>query len=262
MFASSNKSFLFCGLYAVFVFAGQHFMRERQKLNLRRPLVLWSLSLAIFRWDMITPIPYPLSQAQCLKRKKKQSQRTYGKYGCSVSSYHLFSPVMAPNPWTSSFIALTKPLVPVMCSLCSILGALRTGFYMMNIINTKGFRGSVCDNSFYSAPVSKFWAYAFVLSKAPELGESSSFSKSSSKCPHSFDHVKCNNCGSQDKTIKFGQSPSTKSCLHMDLRHHFTYDLSVQAIKTAWSTVWCPGLLEIQLVHKLMLLLMCTYLEI
>lgn len=119
---------------------------------------------------------------------------------------------MAPNPRTSSFIALTKPLVPVMCSLCSILGALRTGFYMMNIINTKGFRGSVCDNSFYSAPVSKFWAYAFVLSKAPELGESSSFSKSSSKCPHSFDHVKCNNCGSQDKTIKFGQSPSTKSC--------------------------------------------------
>lgn len=103
----------------------------------------------------------------------------------------------------------------------------------MNIINTKGFRGSVCDNSFYSAPVSKFWAYAFVLSKAPELGESSSFIKSSSKCPHSFDHVKCNNCGSQDKTIKFGQSPSTKSCLHMDLRHHFTYDLSVQAIKTA-----------------------------
>lgn len=109
---------------------------------------------------------------------------------------------MAPNPRTSSFIALIKPLVPVMCSLCSILGALRTGFYMMNIINTKGFRGSVCDNSFYSAPVSKFWAYAFVLSKAPELGESFSFSKSSSKYPHSFDHVKCNNGGSQDKTIK------------------------------------------------------------
>lgn len=41
---------MFCGLYAAFVFAGQYFMRERPKLNLRRPLALWSLSLAIFRW--------------------------------------------------------------------------------------------------------------------------------------------------------------------------------------------------------------------
>lgn len=254
VFASSNKSFLFCGLYAVFVFAGQHFMRERQKLNLRRPLVLWSLSLAIFRWDMTTLIPCPLSKGYVFKEKKNntESQGLYGKYRCSVSWYHVSSPVMAPNPRTSSYIAITKPLVPLMCSLCSILGALRTGFYMMNVINTKGFSGSVCDNSFYSAPVSKFWAYAFVLSKAPELGESSSFSKSSSKCPHSFEHVQCNNSGSQDKTIKFEQSPSTKSCLHMhmNLRHRFTYDLSVQAIKTAWSTVWCPGLVQIQLVHN------------
>lgn len=45
----SHTSFVFCGLYAAFVFAGQHLMRERAKLNLRRPLVLWSLSLAVFR---------------------------------------------------------------------------------------------------------------------------------------------------------------------------------------------------------------------
>lgn len=45
----SHKSFVFCGLYAAFVFTGQHLMRERPKLNLRRPLVLWSLSLAVFR---------------------------------------------------------------------------------------------------------------------------------------------------------------------------------------------------------------------
>lgn len=36
---------------------------------------------------------------------------------------------------------------------------------------TKGLKQSVCDQSFYIGPVSKFWAYAFVLSKAPELGE-------------------------------------------------------------------------------------------
>nr|XP_046232837.1 elongation of very long chain fatty acids protein 6-like [Scatophagus argus] len=96
-----SKSFMFCGLYAAFVFGGQHFMRERPKLNLRRPLVLWSLCLAIF----------------------------------------------------------------------SIIGALRTGLYMLHVLTTSGFRQSVCDTSFYSAPVTKFWAYAFVLSKAPELGD-------------------------------------------------------------------------------------------
>ncbi|TNN31586.1 Elongation of very long chain fatty acids protein 6 [Liparis tanakae] len=92
---------MFCGLYAALVFAGQHFMRERPKLNLRRPLVVWSLSLAIF----------------------------------------------------------------------SIIGALRTGSYMLHVLMSSGFRQSVCDSSFYSGPVSKFWAYAFVLSKAPELGD-------------------------------------------------------------------------------------------
>uniref|UniRef100_G3NJN4 Elongation of very long chain fatty acids protein 6 n=1 Tax=Gasterosteus aculeatus TaxID=69293 RepID=G3NJN4_GASAC len=96
-----SKAFMFCGLYAALVFGGQHFMRERPKLNLRRPLMLWSLSLAVF----------------------------------------------------------------------SIIGALRTGSYMLHILTASGFRQSVCDNSFYSAPVSKFWAYAFVLSKAPELGD-------------------------------------------------------------------------------------------
>ncbi|XP_035516981.1 elongation of very long chain fatty acids protein 6-like [Morone saxatilis] len=96
-----NKSFMFCGLYVALVFGGQHFMRERPKLNLRRPLFLWSLSLAIF----------------------------------------------------------------------SIIGAARTGLYMLNILTTSGFKQSVCDSGFYSAPVSKFWAYAFVLSKAPELGD-------------------------------------------------------------------------------------------
>ncbi|KAJ8359548.1 hypothetical protein SKAU_G00160730 [Synaphobranchus kaupii] len=52
-----------------------------------------------------------------------------------------------------------------------IIGAVRTGWYMLHVLNTSGFKQSVCDQSFYSAPVSKFWAYAFVLSKVPELGD-------------------------------------------------------------------------------------------
>lgn len=62
-------------------------------------------------------------------------------------------------------------------SLCpsSIFGAIRTGSYMTYILMTKGLKQSVCDQSFYNGPVSKFWAYAFVLSKAPELGKSRLF---------------------------------------------------------------------------------------
>eukprot|EP00069_Balaena_mysticetus_P011646 bmy_07175T0 len=52
-----------------------------------------------------------------------------------------------------------------------IFGALRTGAYMVYILMTKGLKHSVCDQGFYNGPVSKFWAYAFVLSKAPELGD-------------------------------------------------------------------------------------------
>ncbi|MED6265001.1 Elongation of very long chain fatty acids protein 6 [Characodon lateralis] len=96
-----SKSFIFCGLYAALVFGGRHFMRERPKLNLRRTLTLWSLSLAAF----------------------------------------------------------------------SIVGTIRTGTYMVHVLTSSGFRHSVCDNHFYRAPLTKFWAYAFTISKAPELGD-------------------------------------------------------------------------------------------
>nr|XP_019817868.1 PREDICTED: elongation of very long chain fatty acids protein 6 [Bos indicus] len=42
---------------------------------------------------------------------------------------------------------------------------------MVYTVMTKGLKHSVCDQGFYNGPVSKFWAYAFVLSKAPELGD-------------------------------------------------------------------------------------------
>uniref|UniRef100_A0A3Q3WDE9 Elongation of very long chain fatty acids protein n=1 Tax=Mola mola TaxID=94237 RepID=A0A3Q3WDE9_MOLML len=101
MQANWSKSFVFSALYAALVFGGQHYMKPRPKMNLRLPLVLWSLSLALF----------------------------------------------------------------------SIIGAVRTGAYMFHVLGSRGFRGSICDQSFYNGPVSKFWAYAFVLSKAPELGD-------------------------------------------------------------------------------------------
>ncbi|KAM9364507.1 very long chain fatty acid elongase 6-like [Pholidichthys leucotaenia] len=101
MEANWSKSLVFSALYAALVLGGQRYMKTRPKLNLRRPLILWSLSLALF----------------------------------------------------------------------SIVGAVRTGSYMLHVLTSGGFRRSVCDQSFYNGPVSKFWAYAFVLSKAPELGD-------------------------------------------------------------------------------------------
>uniref|UniRef100_A0A2K5PJJ8 Elongation of very long chain fatty acids protein n=1 Tax=Cebus imitator TaxID=2715852 RepID=A0A2K5PJJ8_CEBIM len=92
-----KKSFLFSALFAAFMFGGRHLTNRRAKLELGKPLVLWSLTLAVF----------------------------------------------------------------------SIFGALRTGAYMVYILMTKGLK----QQSFYNGPVSKFWAYAFVLNKAPELGD-------------------------------------------------------------------------------------------
>uniref|UniRef100_A0AAQ4S0P1 Elongation of very long chain fatty acids protein n=1 Tax=Gasterosteus aculeatus aculeatus TaxID=481459 RepID=A0AAQ4S0P1_GASAC len=96
-----KKSFLFAALYVAFILGGRHVMKQREKFELRKPLVLWSLTLALF----------------------------------------------------------------------SIFGAIRTGSFMVHILMTKGLKQSVCDQSFYNGPISKFWAYAFVLSKAPELGK-------------------------------------------------------------------------------------------
>lgn len=48
---------MFSALYAALVFGGQHYMKPRPKLNLRLPLVLWSLSLAIFRYTRTHTVP-------------------------------------------------------------------------------------------------------------------------------------------------------------------------------------------------------------
>ncbi|XP_061823371.1 very long chain fatty acid elongase 6-like [Nerophis lumbriciformis] len=96
-----GMSFVICALYVALVFGGQHYMRPRPKMNLRTPMAVWSLALAIF----------------------------------------------------------------------SIMGAVRTGFFMLYLINNGGIWRSVCDQIIYDGPVSKFWAYAFMVSKVPELGD-------------------------------------------------------------------------------------------
>lgn len=48
-FLYRKKSFLFSALYAACILGGRHVMKQREKFNLRKPLVLWSLTLAVFR---------------------------------------------------------------------------------------------------------------------------------------------------------------------------------------------------------------------
>ena len=40
--------FLYCALYVILIFGGKHYMSNRPKYDLRRVLVLWSASLALF----------------------------------------------------------------------------------------------------------------------------------------------------------------------------------------------------------------------
>ncbi|KAK2546027.1 Elovl6 [Columba livia] len=140
-----KKSFLFSALYAAFIFGGRHLMNKRAKFELRKPLVLWSLSLAVFR-------------KYCHVNTADEEAKT------SNVMRSLWAEAEPDHDWCSNTVTLHLTLM-------SIFGAVRTGAYMLYILMTKGLKQSVCDQSFYIGPVSKFWAYAFVLSKAPELGD-------------------------------------------------------------------------------------------
>ncbi|KAA0724821.1 Elongation of very long chain fatty acids protein 6 [Triplophysa tibetana] len=95
----SGLSFVFSGTYAAGIYFGRVFMKDRQKFDLRTPLMLWSLCLAVF----------------------------------------------------------------------SAIGAVRTIWYVFNLLSLDGFHQTVCDTAFFGDTVSKFWAFAFTISKVPEL---------------------------------------------------------------------------------------------
>uniref|UniRef100_A0A8C3GYN1 Elongation of very long chain fatty acids protein n=1 Tax=Corvus moneduloides TaxID=1196302 RepID=A0A8C3GYN1_CORMO len=54
---------------------------------------------------------------------------------------------------------------------CSVVAACRVWKQMAFLLLTKGFKRSVCSQSFFIHPVSKLWIYLFVLSKLVELGD-------------------------------------------------------------------------------------------
>ncbi|NXO48943.1 ELOV6 protein, partial [Aramus guarauna] len=56
-------------------------------------------------------------------------------------------------------------------ALFSAIAASRIWKQMAFILSTKGFKQSVCSQSFYVHPVSKLWVYLFVLTKFLELGD-------------------------------------------------------------------------------------------
>ncbi|NWT31535.1 ELOV6 protein, partial [Cardinalis cardinalis] len=56
-------------------------------------------------------------------------------------------------------------------ALFSLIAACRTGKQLAFLLLTKGFKQSVCSQSFYVHPVSKLWIYLFSLSKLVEMGD-------------------------------------------------------------------------------------------
>ncbi|NXA69002.1 ELOV6 protein, partial [Mohoua ochrocephala] len=56
-------------------------------------------------------------------------------------------------------------------TLFSFIAACRVWKQMAFLLLTKGFKQSVCSQSFFTHPVSKLWIYLFVLSKFVELGD-------------------------------------------------------------------------------------------
>ncbi|XP_064286681.1 very long chain fatty acid elongase 3 isoform X4 [Passer domesticus] len=56
-------------------------------------------------------------------------------------------------------------------ALFSLIGAYRVWKQMAFLLLTKGFKQSVCSQSFYVHPVTKLWIYLFALSKLIEMGD-------------------------------------------------------------------------------------------
>ncbi|NWW37771.1 ELOV6 protein, partial [Panurus biarmicus] len=56
-------------------------------------------------------------------------------------------------------------------TLFSFFAACRIWKHMVFLLLTKGFKQSVCSQSFYVHPVSKLWIYLFALSKFVEMGD-------------------------------------------------------------------------------------------
>ncbi|NXI08363.1 ELOV6 protein, partial [Irena cyanogastra] len=56
-------------------------------------------------------------------------------------------------------------------TLFSFIAACRVWKQMAFILLTKGFKQSVCSQSFYVHPISKLWIYLFTLSKLVEMGD-------------------------------------------------------------------------------------------
>ncbi|NXO94258.1 ELOV6 protein, partial [Certhia brachydactyla] len=56
-------------------------------------------------------------------------------------------------------------------TLFSFIAASRVWKQMTFLLLTKGFKQSVCSQSFYIHPVSKLWMYLFALSKLVEMGD-------------------------------------------------------------------------------------------
>ncbi|KAL3282829.1 hypothetical protein HHI36_005992 [Cryptolaemus montrouzieri] len=72
-----NNGYLYCAIYVISIFSGQYFMKNRPKFELRKPLVIWNVALAVF--SIIG------------------ASRTYPEISHILSNYGLYHSVCCPS---------------------------------------------------------------------------------------------------------------------------------------------------------------------
>ncbi|GAB5570565.1 elongation of very long chain fatty acids protein 6 isoform X1 [Prionailurus iriomotensis] len=106
-----KKSFLFSALYAAFIFGGRHLMNKRAKFELRKPLVLWSLTLAVFSRDTIFII---------LRKQKLIFLHWYHHITVLLYSWYSYKDMVAGGGW---FMTMNYGVHAVMYSYYALRAA-------------------------------------------------------------------------------------------------------------------------------------------
>ncbi|KAM9284734.1 very long chain fatty acid elongase 6-like [Morus bassanus] len=137
----------------ILIFGIQHFMKEWRGYKLRVPLTLWSLNLALFRKKPLLKLETATWQVLLLSASSSSGSRR-----CNEGAFFAAQTLAA---------AIFQELLHG----ASAIGAHWIWKQMVFILSTKGFKQSVCSQSFCIHSISKFWVYLFVLSKILELGD-------------------------------------------------------------------------------------------
>uniref|UniRef100_A0A8C5TJ15 Elongation of very long chain fatty acids protein n=1 Tax=Malurus cyaneus samueli TaxID=2593467 RepID=A0A8C5TJ15_9PASS len=112
-------------------------------------------------------------------------------------------------------------------TLFSFVAACRVWKLMAFLLLTKGFKQSVCSQSFYVHPVSKLWMYLFTLSKLVELGDTLFIVLRKKKLTfiHWYHHIYTMIlawCGYKDMAVGMGWNAAVNLSVHTIMYCYYT----------------------------------------